>query len=811
MKYPATPRKCRRQVACASTLSLTLLGGAVLTDGLTATRAQAQTMASIQHFSIAAGPLDQALSQFGRQAGIALSTNASLTAGKTSAGLQGEFSIEEGFRRILAGSGYSAAQQSDGSYLLVVAMEPAGAMELSSVTISGKAPGSTTEGTGLYNTYSASSSTRLNLTPKETPQSVTVLTRQRLDDQKIENMVDALEATPGITVSRAGVDIDNDLIYSRGFILNNFAVDGVRTSSLLANQRLSSVAYDRIEVVRGATGLISGMGTPSATVNLIRKRPTFEPQISLTAEAGSWDRYGTGFDISGSLNDSGSIRGRLVGDYKNQHAWVDRFEKEESVLYGITELDLSDKTLLTLGFNFETTDANAPMRSGYLTRYSNGQRIDFKRSANNAPDWTFYDNELSSIFGSLEHQFESGWNAKAEYRYSQYRSNAIVPYMAGSVNQATGAGAYIAPARFRDAPHEHSLDLYATGPLKLFDREHEIIVGTTLSDLQSTSPVYGSWMYPYTGYNGAIANLLDWDGSLSKPDFPKTADVETHEYQYGAYLSARFNLTDSTHLIVGNRLTDWKRNRDTTSLAGVTTKTNARDSGVYIPYVGVVQDLNDTWSLYASYTKIFNPQPVYVRDVNKLPLSPEEGSSYELGAKASFNDDRLVASLSVFKTEQDNLAILINDGTFSNYTAAQGTTSTGVEMELSGELAPGWQLSSGYTYSVIEDSEGERIVTQVPRHSVKTFSTYRLSGPLDKLTVGGGVNWQSKSGADLQYLTQGSYALVNLMARYEISQNLTASINLNNVLDKEYFSGGPSCCAVYGEPRNFMTSLKYTY
>lgn len=231
MKYPATPRKCRRQVACASTLSLALLGGAVLTDGLTATRAQAQTMASIQHFSIAAGPLDQALSQFGRQAGIALSTNASLTAGKTSAGLQGEFSIEEGFRRILAGSGYSAAQQSDGSYLLVVAMEPAGAMELSSVTISGKAPGSTTEGTGLYNTYSASSSTRLNLTPKETPQSVTVLTRQRLDDQKIENMVDALEATPGITVSRAGVDIDNDLIYSRGFILNNFAVDGVRTSS----------------------------------------------------------------------------------------------------------------------------------------------------------------------------------------------------------------------------------------------------------------------------------------------------------------------------------------------------------------------------------------------------------------------------------------------------------------------------------------------------------------------------------------------------------------------------------------------------
>ncbi|WP_241509512.1 TonB-dependent siderophore receptor [Pseudomonas ovata] len=767
-----------------------------------------QVQAQEWTLNIPAQPLDQALQTLASQIDMQILYGPSDIQGLSSPTLKGNFSAEESIQALLVGTGI--AYQVNGNTITLQA-RPNEALELSSVNISGKAPGSTTEGTGLYTTYSASSATRLNLPPKETPQSVTVLTRQRLDDQRIENVIDALDATAGITVSHAGVDIDNDLLYSRGFILNNYAIDGVRTSSSLANQRLSAVTYDRIEIVRGATGLISGMGTPSATINLIRKRPTFDPQISFTAEAGSWDRYGSGFDVSGPLNDAGTVRGRLVADYKTQHAWIDRYEKEESVLYGISEFDLSENTLLTLGFNFQTSDTNSPMRSGYLMYYGNNQRIDFKRSANNAPDWAYYDNELSGVFSSIEHQFDSGWSGKIEYRYNQYRNSAVVPYMGGTVNQATGAGAYIAPARFRGDPKEHTLDLYATGPFTVFNREHELITGATLSDLTEDTPAYGSWMYPYTGYNGSIPNLLDWDGSLNKPDFPKTADIDMHEYQYGAYLSARFHLTDSTSLIVGNRVTDWKRNRDSTNLSGVTSKTSHRESGVYIPYAGIVQDLDDTWSLYASYTKIFNPQPVYVRDVNRAPLAPEEGSSYEIGAKASFYDGRLTSNLALFKTEQDNLAVLIDDGTFSNYTSEQGTSSRGVELELNGELADGWQLTSGYTYSVIEDSEGERIVTQVPRHSVKTFTTYRLPGMLDKMTVGGGINWQSKTGTDLKYFTQGSYALVNLMARYQINEHLTASVNLNNLFDKEYFAGGPRCCGVYGEPRNFMTSFKYTY
>ncbi|MDR6232868.1 TonB-dependent siderophore receptor [Pseudomonas oryzihabitans] len=755
---------------------------------------------------IPAQPLSSALAELGRQTGLDIVYSADTVKGIRSTAVSATVEPEHALSTLLQGSGITFHSENGAVTLIDSGQRP---LELDVITISGKAPGSITEGTGSYTTYSSSSSTRLNLTPQETPQTVTVLTRQHLDDQHIENVTDALDATAGITVVRDGIGADSDSFWSRGFMIKNYEIDGVPTSSSLANYRLSSAIYDRIEVVRGATGLISGLGTPSATINLIRKRPTFNPQISLTAEAGSWNHYGSGFDVSGPLNESGNVRGRLVADYKQQHAWVDRFKEDDLVLYGITELDLNDSTLLTLGFNHQTNNVTSPLRSGFPLFYSNGQRTDFKRSDNNAPSWSYYDNQLNSVFASIEHQFDTGWNGKVEYSHTQYNYDSVLTYLNGSIDQQTGSGAYVLPVRFKSKPQEDSLDAYATGPFALFGREHELITGVTLSQLRElNTPDYGGWKYPGADYDGTIADIHVWDGSANKPVFTRQGESNAREYQYGAYVTARFHLTDDTSLILGNRVVDWKRNSDSSSDSGSKSKTRDRQSGVYIPYAGLVHALDDTWSLYASYTKIFNPQSSWVRDINNAPLDPEEGTSYETGLKASFYEGRLNASLAMFKTEQDNLAIWQSD-TFS-YTSEQGTTTKGVELELNGELAKGWQISGGYAYSVSTDENDKRIVTQVPRHSLKTFTTYRLPGLLEKLTIGGGFNWQSKTGSDLKTYTQDSYALVNLMARYDISKNLSASVNLNNVFDREYYAGASSY-GVYGEPRNFITSLKYTY
>lgn len=762
---------------------------------------------SAQAFDIAAGPLASALNQFGQSAHILLSYPAQLVEGKNSPGLQGQHAIDSGLAVLLSGTGLQAVREANGNYSLVVAAVP-GALQLGEVSISGKAPGSTTEGTGLYSTYSSSSSTRLNLTPRETPQSLTVMTRQRLDDQKLNSLNEVMDATPGITVSHSSVGAENNTYWSRGFMINNFEIDGVPTSSRIDNSTQYTAMYDRVEIVRGATGLISGTGTPAATINLIRKRPTYDAQFSVSAEAGSWDRYGTGFDASGPLTESGNVRGRLVVDLKDYGYWVDRMSSDSQLVYGISEFDLSESTLLTAGFSYANSHTNSPLRAGFQAYFSNGAKTDFSRSTNSSPDWAYYDRKMTNLFTSLEHSFANGWAGKVEFSHTQNDFDQLTNYLNGEIDQQTGAGAYMYPNRWTGSPRQNNLDAYLTGPFSLFGREHELIVGTTLSRYQENTPDRGGWYGPWTGYDGTIDNFFTWDGSGPRPDTTPVGKNYITENQYAVYLTSRFNLTDATHLMLGGRVTDWKRESKNEPFGQAPTESSENRHGIFLPYTGLVYDLNDTWSLYGSYTKIFNPQAYGMKDINGKPLEPQEGVGYELGIKGSFNDDRLNASLALFRLEQDNLAIWIAEPDI--YRTEKGTTTEGVELSLDGQLAEGWQLMAGYAYSISTDDDDKRIVTNIPRHSLKTFTSWRLPGALDKVTVGGGVNWQSKYGQDLSTFTQGSYALVNLMTRYDVTADLSVKLNLNNALDKKYY-GYADAWVVYGEPRNLMTSVEYRF
>ncbi|MDH0630672.1 TonB-dependent receptor [Pseudomonas mosselii] len=775
----------------------------------TSSPAWAATDSRVQHYEIAPAPLGAALNQLGQQAHLLLSFPNELIAGQNSPGLSGDYTVDGALQALLEGSQLLAVRQPDGRYTLQRA--PASAvLELQSISISGKAPGSTTEGTGLYTTYSSSSSTRLNLTPKETPQSLTVLTRQRLDDQRLTNLSDTLDATPGIIVLRDGQGAESDGYFSRGFEIQNFEIDGVPTVKRMDNYTQSMAMYDRVEVVRGATGLISGLGSPSATINLIRKRPTAEAQASVSAEAGSWDRYGTGFDVSGPLTETGNVRGRLVADFKTEQSWIDRYKQDSQLIYGITEFDLTEDTLLTMGFSYQRTDVDSPMRSGLPTRFTDGSRSNLKRSLNSAQTWSYNDHEQTSFFTSIEQQFANGWSGKIELTHSENKFDEVFNYVNGSLNP-DGSGTTQLPVRFSGVPRQNNIDAYLTGPFDLLGREHELIAGVTLSNYYESVPSYGGWKYDYSGSPaGAIDNLLNWNGASVKPQFDVTGKSTVDETQYAAYLATRLHATDDLSILLGSRVIDWHREIEDKPYNAEHTKTKESETGVYIPYAGVVYDVNDTWSLYASYTKIFNPQSSWVRDINNKPLDPMEGTGYEVGVKGSHFDGKLNSSIALFKIEQDNLAIWIDTPGGNTYKSEQGTTTKGAEFTLDGELAEGWQASAGYAYAVSTDADDQRIVTTLPRHSLKTFTSYRLPGILDKVTLGGGVNWQSKTGADLHTFTQGSYAVTNLLARYDFNQHLSASVNLNNVFDREFLSYAGDH-GMYGAPRNIMTGIKYTF
>lgn len=749
--------------------------------------------------NLPAQPLDQALNALAGQTGSRILFATGIAEGLSAPAISGELTVQQALRQLLQGSSLTLEETGDGSFVIAESTTAGATLNLGAVTISGKAPGSITEGTGSYTTYSTSSSTRLNLTPQETPQAITVLTRQRLDDQKLDTLVDALEATPGIFVQKNAIGRGEDSIdfYARGSRLRNYQVDGVPTSAAVTPFLTNTAAYDRIEVIRGATGIMNGLGTPAATVNLLRKRPTATSQKSVIAQVGSWDRYGLGMDVSDALNESGTVRARFVADSNQHDAWVDHFDQKNLALYGISEFDLSDQTLLTIGFSHVSQKTDSPIQGRPLF-FSNGQHIKLSASDSATPKWSYYDQDSNSFFASLEQRFGASWVGKVEYSHTQYRRDLLEQGLGVNIDAATGDGMELSPWHSKGKNRQDNLDAYTSGIFSLFGRDHELITGITLARSRSESDNYDhdSSNYP-TDFN-----IYDWVSTAPKPTFIKTGESSSRERLYSAYLNARFQLSDATSLLLGGRSADWKLDEETSQ----------RKEEVFVPYVGLVHALDDTWSVYGSYTKIFQPQDgvVYLYGAPGASPDPEQGEGYEVGIKAGFYDGRLTSSLALFQMDVENLAFW--NRAVRQYQTYGETRTRGVELELNGELAAGWQIGAGYAYARSEDENGERTLRRLPSHSLKLFTTYRLPGTWDKVTIGGGVNWQSAIYSDeIVDYRQGSVAVVNLMTRYEVSRNLSVSFKLNNALNREYFSTVASNYGTFDAPRNLTASMKYSF
>ena len=798
---PSTATSIRR-AALAISLSSSLLA---------ANSAHAQAIS----YSIPAGSLATAVNQFANASAVVVNFSNGETAGLRTEGLRGNYDLEQGFAQLLQGSGLQVQQAGDKHYMLVRPSHD-GSMELSATTVSSVGLGATTEGTGSYTTGSANTATGLRLSARETPQSVSVITRQQIEDQNLNSVAQVLEQTPGVVVDSMGpAGSDANHIYVRGFEVGSIQVDGINRPNTYGfrDDLADMVSYDRVEVVRGATGLMSGTGDPGATVNLIRKKPTLETQRKLTLKAGSWDDYRQELDVSGKLSDSGNVRGRFVASNTNSQSYVDRQSLEKQAFYGVVEWDITDSTMLTVGAEYQEMDNEGAGNHGFPMYNSDGSHFSPSRSFNSASDWSYHKRRTKTVFTTLEHQLDNGWQLKlsAEHNRRSY-DDAFATAASGTVNP-DGSGISTWTGRWAGEPRQTSFDLSAAGPFELFAREHQAYLGASHYRAYYRNDGYPLWAFQ------TIDNINTWDGSLAIPDaiYTKSSEDALDETQDGLVASVRWSLADDLSLITGARVIDWQRDETSTTLAtGDTSRTSRSETGVVTPYLGLVYDLNENWSAYASYTTIFKPQSN--KDVAGTYLDPLEGVNYELGLKSEFFDRRLTTALSVFEVHQDNLAVadgsnLAPDGNQA-YRAESGTKTRGFEMEVAGEILPDWQVSASYTYAVSKDSDGDRLNTEVPRDTLKLFTTYRLQA-LPHLKVGGGVRWQGTeyykgAGPNDETFTQAPYSVVDLMAQYAFTPQTSVSLNLNNVFDKTYYTAIGSR-GWYGTPRSATATLVYAF
>lgn len=682
-----------------------------------------------------------------------------------------------------------------------------------------------------YTARESSAATKLPMSLQDIPQSVTVITRERMEDQHMESLRDVLDNTTG--VYSYSWDTERVSFTSRGFVIDNLMYDGVQTSTSVdtssIDDTLDTALYDRIEIVRGATGLMTGAGSPSAAVNLVRKHAdskTFMGEAGFSA--GSWNAYRGDVDLSQRLSADGSVRGRIVGAYQYNQSYQDLYSRRKPVLYATVDADLTPRTLLSVGYDYQETRAKGNTWGSFPMFFSDGTRTDWSTSVTTAADWTHWNRRTQSVFGELKHEFDNGWSLHSTLTHLWKFGDYKLLYFAGSPDRTTGLGlggddgSGAPDLAYGYAGNEtdrlNVLDAYANGPFTLFGRKHELVAGISGSRLSQSTINYS----PVTGGMATPGNFYEWDGSYPEPVFdPTPVDVSSKvTTQRSAYSAVRLSLADPLKLIGGVRYTDWKSEG-----LGI------KSAHPFVPYAGLVGNVGAGLAVFTSYTEIFSPQSG--REVSGDYLDPIEGRSVEVGIKGSHLNGRLTTSLTLFDTRQDNVAqpdvdstgvvrkVKLPDGTDSADDASigvDGTRTRGFEVDASGQIARNWNLALGWSYYNLEGPGGTAINTHIPRTMVRVFTTWSPAGEWSNLTIGGGANWQSGSYIRAANPVSGServdqkpVMLVNLMTRYQFTPSLSAQLNGNNLLNRKYYLLDNYDNTSYGAPASVTASLKLRF
>lgn len=658
-----------------------------------------------------------------------------------------------------------------------------------------------------YKAAPSSAATKLELTPRQTPQSVSTITGAQIDDFQLNSINDVLKFTPGITVEE--IETDRTYFTSRGFDITNFQFDGVGIPFSSGNQdgAVDIAPFERIEVLRGANGLMSGSGNPSATVNFVRKRPTLEPQARVDLTAGSWDKRRIQTDVSGALTDEGNIRGRAVYANENKNSYLDRYSREKHVFYGVLEADLSADTLFSIGYSLDKNNANSPMWGALPLFDSVGNPTHLSRSTSTAADWSWWNNQEERTFTELTHRFANDWQAKGSVSYVKKQSDSELFYVFGTPDAVSGEGLFGYPSQYSADIHQWIVDASIGGPFSLAGREHELVLGANWykSEVEELSRYIPGVFVAVPSddiYNGAFPKPAVWGSSNGG---------EYEDKQKSLYSAARFSLTDQLSFIAGARSIELKTEGFSYG------QDRMRKDDTILPYAGLVYDLTEHYSVYASYTEIFNPQKEEGSSLKRL--DPIQGENYEVGIKGELLDDRLNVSAAVFKTKQSNVAESVGFDLVSGKQIYDGVDylSEGYELEVSGEVLPGLQVMGGYTYVDIQNADHSHGRTYAPKHMLRASTVYRIP-QMPQLKVGANLSWQDDiyravtlPDGSAGRIEQDDYALVGLMAAYDIDPNWSISANLNNLTDEKYLSSLYWEQGFYAAPRNASMTVSWKY
>lgn len=645
---------------------------------------------------------------------------------------------------------------------------------------------------------------KMALKPREIAQSVSVIDRTQIEQQNLNTLDDVMSRATGVT--SAPFVLLTTAYYTRGFKVDSFELDGV--PALLGNMASSPqdmAVYERVEILRGSNGLLHGMGNPAATVNMVRKHAPHRDQANITLTAGSWNRYRAEADAGGLLNESGSVRGRVVVAWEDRDFFYDVSDQQTRLIYATVDADLTPDTLLRTGLQYQTIDSVTNMAG--VPMAADGSDLHLPRDTYLDVSWDKFKWDTTRAFAQLEHQINDDWQFNTHLDYQHVKARLLYAGAWGNIDPLTGDGAMLTGGAYKFRNHQLSLDSNVTGKLNFGGLQHDLIAGISYAGAEEEQ-LTAAFDTPLN----VPVNVYRWDphsvpvpgiGAYSSPGTTKTI-------RKGLYTMGRIKVAEPLTVVAGARADWWQVRKPDAKFT---------EDGKMTPYGGLIWDFAPEWSWYGSFSTVYQPQTG--KTYNGNMLKPVEGQTLESGVKGSLLNGGLNVSAAVYRIDMKNNPQADPEhpgGAFdTNYISGGKVVSQGFELEGTGYITPFWDITAGYTYTDTrykEDTQnqGETFNSLTPRHMVRVWTQYQLPWDERKWSVGGGVQAQSEFSNSNGRVTlrQGGYAVVNTRLGYQIDDNWSAAVNINNLFDRRYYAGlfTPQWNNRYGEPRNIMLTLK---
>ncbi|MBW4013007.1 TonB-dependent siderophore receptor [Neisseria meningitidis] len=673
-----------------------------------------------------------------------------------------------------------------------------------------------TEKNGDYSSFAATVGTKIPASLREIPQSVSIITNQQVKDRNVDTFDQLARKTPGLRV--LSNDDGRSSVYARGYEYSEYNIDGLPAQMQSINGTLPNLfAFDRVEVMRGPSGLFDSSGEMGGIVNLVRKRPTKAFQGHAAAGFGTHKQYKAEADVSGSLNSDGSVRGRVMAQTVGASPCPAEKNNHHETFYAAADWDINPDTVLGAGYLYQQRHL-APYNG--LPANADSKLPSLPQHAFVGADWNKFKMNSHDVFADLKHYFGNGGYGKVGMRYSDRDADSNYAFAGSKLGMKTPAGrpgcntaddkACAVGLGTEIKQKALAFDASYSRPFALGNTANEFVIGADYNRFRSTNEKGSSSTVKSNIALGDFRSIpyvnLIQNARAGAHGYKHTLDTGNLD-KFGVYGKFVFHPADGLSLIGGGRLGHYKIE------SGEGDELHKASKTKFTGYAGAVYDLNDNNSLYASFSQLYTPQTSLGTD-GKL-LKPRQGNQFEVGYKGSYMDDRLNTRVSFYRMKDKNAAAPLNPNNKKTRYAALGKrVMEGVETEISGAVTPKWQIHAGYSYlhsqiKTASNSRDDGIFLLMPKHSANLWTTYQVT---PELTIGGGVNAMSgiTSSAGIH---AGGYATFDAMAAYRFTPKLKLQINADNIFNRHYYArvGSESTFNIPGSERSLTANLRYSF